>query len=175
MHKIKKSLKPQNWFILLTLGLSSAFLLYGCVPTPTPPEKAPDFTLPDMEGNLFTLSEKEGQPVVLCFFKTDCPACIREVPYLNAIYQEYKNTHGLLVVGIAIGEPQDEVQNYIDTYGVEYPVLLDSQEEAADSYGIRSVPHLFFIDREGYTLKIEDYTGGLIDQNKLESYVQRII
>ncbi len=71
MHKIKKSLKPQNWFILLILGLSSAFLLYGCVPTPTPPEKAPDFTLPDMEGNLFTLSEKEGQPVVLCFFKTD--------------------------------------------------------------------------------------------------------
>jgi len=98
----------------------------------------------------------------------------REVPYLNAIYQEYKNTHGLLVAGIAIGEPQDEVQNYIDTYGVEYPVLLDSQEEAADSYGVYPVPHLFFIDREGY-IEVDHYTGGLIDQNKLESYVQRII
>lgn len=169
---MKKSLKLQNWFILLLLGLSSVLLLYGCVPTTPTLEKAPDFTLSDAEGNSFTLSEKEGQPVVLCFFTTGCHFCQMEVPYLNTIYQEYKDTHGLLVVGIAIGESQDEVQNFIDTYGVEYPVLLDSQEEVADIYGIFAVPHLFFINREGY---IEEDHRGLMEQSVLESYIQEII
>ncbi len=168
---MKKSLKPQNWFLLLFLGLSSILLLYGCVPTPTF-EKAPDFTLLDTEGNLFTLSEKEGQPVVLCFFTTGCPRCRMEVPYLNSVYEEYKDTYGLLVVGIAVGESQNEVQNFIDTYGVEYPVLLDSQEEVADMYGILNVPHLFFINREGY---IEEDHTELMDQSALENCVQEII
>ena len=169
---MKKNLKPQNWFLLLFLGLSSILLLYGCVPTPTPSDKAPDFTLPDTDGNSFTLSEKEGQPVVLCFFTTGCHYCQMEVPYLNSVYEEYKDTYGLLVVGIAIGESQDEVQDFIDTYGVEYPVLLDSQEETADMYGIFAVPHLFFINRERC---IEEDHTGLMDQNALESYVQEII
>ena len=168
---MKKSLKPQNWFLLLFLGLSSILLLYGCVPTPTF-EKAPDFTLLDTEGNSFTLSEKEGQPVVLCFFTTGCHYCQMEVPYLNSVYEEYKDTSELLVVGIAIGESQNEVQNFIDTYSVEYPVLLDSQGEVADLYGVRSVPHLFFIDREGY---IEEDHTELMDQSALENCVQEII
>lgn len=169
---MKRSLKTQNWFILLLLGLSSAFLFYGCIPPPTP-SKAPDFTLLDVEGNPFTLREKEGQPIVLCFFTVQCPHCINEVPHLNAIYQEYKDSHGLLVVGVAAGEPQAEVENFIDTYSVEYPVLLDSQGEVADLYGVRPVPHLFFIDREGY---IEgDLTPQKINQSALENYVQRII
>jgi len=112
---------------------------------------------------------------VLCFFTTGCHYCQMEVPYLNSVYEEYKDTYGLLVVGIAIGESQDEVQDFIDTYGVEYPVLLDSQAEVADSYGVYCFPYLFFINREGYALKIEKYAGGLINQNALESYVQEII
>ena len=172
MYKMKRNLKTQKWCILLLLGLSSAFLFYGCVPTPAP-NKAPDFTLPDVEGNLFTLRAKEGQPLVLCFFTVQCPHCINEVPHLNAIYQEYKDSHGLLVVGVAAGEPQAEVENFIDTYSVEYPVLLDSQGKVANLYGVRYVPHLFFIDRRGY---IEVNPGaGLINQSTLESYVQRII
>ncbi len=169
---MKRTLKTQKWFILLLLGLSSTFLFYGCVPTPAP-HKAPDFTLPDMEGDLFTLREKEGQPLVLCFFTVQCPHCINEVPHLNDVYQEYKDSHGLLVVGVAAGEPQAEVENFIDTYSVEYPVLLDSQGKVANLYGVRYVPHLFFIDRRGY---IEgDLPPQKINQSTLESYVQRII
>ena len=111
--------------------------------TPTPRESTRFYSRTWKETSYFERKRTTGD--FLCFFKLVLFAGWK---YLTStLFIKNIKIHGLLVVGIAIGEPKMRC-NYIDTYGVEYPVLLDSQEEAVDIMGL-PVP-TFSLLTEGY-------------------------
>lgn len=115
-------------------------------------KKIPDFTLPDLEGQQHNIHEWDGNVIVLNFWATWCPPCIKETP-MFVEFQEELGAKGLQFVGVAIDE-KNKVQEFMDTYGVNYPMLIgaDDAVEIAKAYGDRfgALPYTVIIDRSGH-------------------------
>ena len=111
-------------------------------------DKAPDFILKDIHGGKFRLNDQRGKPVLLIFGTTWCPSCREEIPHLKDIYAQYAKK-GLIMVNIDIQESRDKVSRYADKYELPYRLLLDENGDVAKTYGIRGVPTLILLDKEG--------------------------
>lgn len=111
-------------------------------------EKAPDFTLNDLQGRKFKLSENKGKPVLLVFGATWCPYCREEIPQLKNIYAKYVKK-GLVLVNIDIEESRQRVLAFANKYKLPYRVLLDIKADVARSYGVQGIPMQVLIGRDG--------------------------
>ncbi len=151
-----------SFLILATLLLGPAWIWLSRVPDsvvarpesiPLRGHPAPDFTLPALDGGLVTLSDLQGQPVVLNFWATWCPPCQAEMPELQAAYDAYA-AGGLVVLGVNQGEDAATVKAFLDERRLTFPVALDEQYAASQRYQVNSLPTTFFIDRDGVIREI---------------------
>ena len=87
---------------------------------------APDFTLTDLAGELYTLSDHLGQVVLINFWTTWCPPCIEEMPALQEAYDRYRE-QGFVVLGINWTEDDDreQIEPFIQELELTFPILLD--------------------------------------------------
>lgn len=97
-------------------------------------ESALDFNLPDLNGEMVSLNSLKGNVIVIHFATTWCPFCNAEAPYLEQLYQDYKD-QGVVVLIIDVKEPLELVQEKLqDKYNFSFPLLLDSEGLVAASY-----------------------------------------
>lgn len=108
---------------------------------------APEFTLPNTEGQQIRLSALRGTPVVINFWATWCVPCRREMPALQATAEHYVGR--VTILGIDQGENAELVQEFLDEFGVTYPILLDTDFSVGEQYHVRGMPTTFFIDGDG--------------------------
>lgn len=115
-------------------------------------QSAPDFTVYDLAGNPYTLSQFRGKPVVLNFWASWCGPCKSEMPDFDAAYAKYGQDIHFLMVNLTDGyqETEETAAAYISQQGYDFPVYYDSDMDAAATYGISGVPVTYFIDAEGY-------------------------
>ena len=111
-------------------------------------DRAPDFTLKDLQGRNFKLSESRGKPVLLVFGATWCPYCVQEIPRLKEMFAKYTPL-GVAIVNIDIQESQAKVARFADKHKLPYRVLLDETAAVAKNYGVRGVPNFTLLDKEG--------------------------
>ena len=113
-------------------------------------DKAPDFTLEDVNGENVSLSKtvEENSATLLVFWASWCPYCRAEIPQLQKINAEYKEK-GLKVLSIDIGESKKKVEPAVKERGINYTVLLDVDNKVADRYGIIGIPANILLDSEG--------------------------
>jgi thioredoxin-dependent peroxiredoxin len=98
-------------------------------------QEAPDFTLPDQDGNEVTLSELRGQPVVLSFFpKADTPGCTTQACGVRDHGSDYESS-GARVVGVS-PDTVTAQHNFADKYGLDFTLLADEDHGVADLYGV---------------------------------------
>jgi cytochrome c biogenesis protein CcmG, thiol:disulfide interchange protein DsbE len=160
-------LRPRwSLIIAITLVVGMAWIWVNRVPTvgtsaadslPAAPvigHPAPDFTLTTLEGQEFKLSALRGRPVVLNFWATWCPPCRAELPELKSANERYAGQ--VAIVGVNQAEPAATVAKLVLQLGLAYPIPLDQQGDASRSYGVRSLPTTFFIDRDGVIRQIQN-------------------
>ena len=92
-------------------------------------ESVPDFSLPDLNGELQNLTQWTDRPLLINFWATWCAPCRREMPLLETLHQE-RGGEEFAVIGIAIDRLED-VTAYIPESGITYPILV-GQTEATD-------------------------------------------
>jgi peroxiredoxin len=126
--------------------------------------KAENFKLKDLNGKELSLSDLKGKDVFLNFWATWCPPCKGEMPEIEKLYQETKNSN-LVIVAIEIGEPLNDVKAFIQQNNYNFKVLLDSDQKVSSQYGITGVPTSFFINKEG-NIVAENIGAMNIDQMK---------
>lgn len=111
-------------------------------------EAAPDFTLPSLGGSSITLSEYEGnKPVVLDFWASWCPNCRRDMPRLSRLYEEYGDE--VEVIGVNLRESASVAQEYVDSAGIGFPIVLDAKGATSNAYGVRSTNTHVLINIDG--------------------------
>lgn len=113
--------------------------------------EAPEFNLPDMENVMHNSHEWDGKVVVINFWATWCPPCVKETPTFVDLQEQYGEA-GAQFIGIAI-DNKTAVQEFMDTYGVNYPMLIgeDDAIKVAKDYGDRfgALPYTVVINRQG--------------------------
>ncbi|MCL1952004.1 MAG: TlpA family protein disulfide reductase [Oscillospiraceae bacterium] len=110
-----------------------------------------DFTVTDAAGNPVKLSDLRGKPVVLNFWASWCPPCRQEMPEFDKAHKELGGEIQFMMVDLTDGarETTAVASQFVREQGYGFPVYFDTQGQAADAYGIRSIPATYFIDARG--------------------------
>ena len=96
---------------------------------------APDFTLPDQDGEQVSLSSFRGKPVVLYFYpKADTPGCTTQACGVRDHRADYDHA-GAVVLGVS-PDPVKKVKAFDDKYGLAFPLLADADHSVAEAYGV---------------------------------------
>ncbi len=110
-----------------------------------------DFTVDTVnEEETFSLSDYEGKPVVLMFWRSDVGDAIETLNTLNTAYEEYGEDVNFVCIDVAIGEnsSKEDVQNFITENDIKVDMYYDTAENnAVKAYNITYVPSVVFIDR----------------------------
>ena len=116
---------------------------------------APDFTLPTLDGTDIQLADYRGQVVLLNFWGTWCEPCRREMPALQASYEQLRD-EGFTIIGInladneiAQGRTEEDIREFSQQYGITYPVALDMEGEVSTAYRLFPLPTSYFVDAQG--------------------------
>ena len=122
---------------------------------------APDFTLPDQDGNPVSLSSLRGKRVVIYFYpKDDTPGCTKEACNFRDNWEKF-DSHGIQVLGIS-KDVATSHSKFINKYQLPFPLLTDLEPcpvaSSFDSYGLKKfmgreymgmMRHTFVINPEG--------------------------
>lgn len=170
------------WIAGTTVALITVYLLLsnsgstanGTLKPSLPPSEtagtAPAFTLPDIHGTSVSLSSLRGKTVILNFWATWCPPCRREIPDFISLQSQY-GSKGLQIVGVALDEP-DAVKAFAVQYGMNYLVLLGTDDIARRYGGITGIPTTFIIDKSG---KIVNQFEGFRPKDVFEKEIQKLL
>lgn len=137
---------------------------------------APDFTLTDQYGETHTLSDYQGQTVFLNFWATWCGPCKMEMPDIQALYEEWdENAGDLVVLGVAgpgIGREgsAEDIAAFLEENGYTYPVVMDDTGTLFYQYGISAYPTTFMIDPEG---NVFGYVQGAVSREIMDDIVEQ--
>ena len=149
---------------------------HGTEEAPTPTTElplAPDFTVYDLEGTPYKLSDFRGKPVVLNFWASWCGPCKMEMPDFNTAYGELGENIHFLMVNMTDGsqETLESASSFIEGTGYTFPVYYDTGYEAAVAYSVYSLPTTYFIDADGYPIA---QATGAIDAETLQRGIDMI-
>lgn len=142
--------------------------LKGKATSTNPGDAAIDFTLKDVAGQEYSLSDFKGKVVVLNYFATWCEPCLEEAPELEAFGLEYKQAQILI---LAKGENTNRIKKYIDETGSKLTYLLDTKEETAKDYQVVGQPVTIIIDENG---KIRERFSGPTTKKKLIQMIEKL-
>ena len=182
MEKTYKTLKLLIWILAFAVVIVGAYVLYNRLSseisvggiatvaqetkapeaTENPGEtaaeteekgsEAPDFTVYDLEGNAYKLSDFRGKPVLLNFWASWCGPCQMEMPDFQKFYETHGDKVNFVIVNLTDGQQEtvESASAFIAEKGYTFPVYYDTDIDAAMKYGVSAVPVSYFIDAEGY-------------------------
>ncbi len=132
---------------------------------------APDFTLPDQDGNEISLSDFPNQYIIIDFWASWCSYCRAENPQLVTLYSKYKDK-GVEIIGVSV---DTDIYNWTGAVAddeiefVQISDLMGFDSPVAQTYGVNSIPRMILVDPSGTILLI---TGKASD---IESYLEQRI
>jgi len=111
-------------------------------------DPAPDFTLVDLAGKTWILSELKGQVVFINFWATWCPPCMKELPSMQKLYKTLPGDKFKMLAVLNNDKPA--VANFVaNQNGFTMPILDDSQRLTGSKYAITGLPETFIVDKQG--------------------------
>jgi peroxiredoxin len=134
--------------------------------------KAPDVTFTTITGKKITLKDLRGKPVIVTFWATDCPGCIKEIPHLIDLYAHY-HKQGLEIIAVAMYyDPPNHVVTMTEDLKLPYHVALDLQAEHAHAFGdVQLIPSTFLISPDGL---IDLKKTGAFDPIELKNRIETL-
>ena len=129
---------------------------------------APDFAFTDLAtGRTLKLSDLRDKPVYLNFWATWCPPCVKELPHIQAKYEQYKDK--INFVAISLDGEQEAPAQFIPSRGYTFPVGYGNEREISRAYNVEAIPMSFIIDTNGV---VKAKIVGSMDEADLERFLQ---
>jgi thiol-disulfide isomerase/thioredoxin len=142
-------------------------------------ESASNVAITKLDGGTFKLSDFRGKVLVVDFWATYCPPCVRQVPQLAKLSKDYRDK-GLEVVGLTADDKtdQEQVVKFLKNAGADYKVGYDNQwvssaflKGTEDESGAPPIPQLFVISRDG---RVVEHLIGDSPQRGIE-HLERVV
>jgi peroxiredoxin len=111
-------------------------------------EPAPDFTLVDLQGKTWTLSELKGQVVFVNFWATWCPPCREEMPSMQELHTMLPKDK-FKMLAILNGDDPALADIFAKKLDLTMPILNDQDNTVGAVYGLTGLPETFIIDNQG--------------------------
>jgi len=111
-------------------------------------QDAPPLVLKNLDGKIWDIEQSRGHWVFLHFWATWCGPCRREMPTIQAILQEFKNSR-LEIVLVNTAESEDTVFEFIGAVAPDLNPLMDTDGQATELWQPRGLPATFFVDPDG--------------------------
>ena len=126
------------------------------------------FELKDLAGRLRRFDDMRGKVVLLDFWATWCGPCRLDLPRIEALHQEFAD-QGLVALGVN-DEDQETARAYVEEQGHSFPTLVDSAKSLTREFGVRVLPTVVVLDREG---KVASYLVGAHSEEDLRAAVKQ--
>lgn len=136
----------RKFLIPLALIALIGALIFSLSQTP----QSPDVTFTTIRGEKIPMASLKGKVVLVNFWATDCPGCIKEMPDLINTYNQYKNK-GFEVIAVAMPyDPPAQVLNYTQQKSLPFPVMHDGLSEMVHAFGgVNLTPTTYLYDKQG--------------------------
>ena len=135
-------------------------------------EEAPALELPKLSGGgQAALADYRGEVVVLNFWASWCEPCREESPLLQRWHGRMAERGGT-VLGVDVLDVTGDAEDFIDEYGLSYPMLKDKDGDALESFGVVAYPETFVIDRDG---RIRAVRRGPVDEAFMKAEVAPLL
>lgn len=131
----------------------------------------PQLALTDVVGKPVSLDDYRGKVVLINNWATWCPPCEAEMPELQNYYAIHAKD-GFIVVAIESGEPATTVIDFVNHLGLTFPIWLDLQGAALETFRNWDLPSSYLVDRDGI---VRMSWTGQINQATLEKYITPIL
>lgn len=164
---MKKIYKP----LILSLGILLITLNYsGC--TSKDKNGAPEFTVYDLSGKQLSSSNLKGKVVFVHFWATWCRYCLKEIPTLNELYNQYKDK-GVTFVALTLDEKDSKsVQMLKNHVKIDYPLAWGNEEIVKKFSSFRGLPSTFIISPDW---KIAQHIKGYVPKTVFEEALNKLI
>jgi len=139
------------------------------------PVSAPDFILNDMDEDPFRFSQLKGKVVLLNFWATWCPPCVREMPSMERLYQNFKKDN-FTILGINQMEDGDTVFSFTGQLALDptFKILFDRTSEVSRSYKVNGLPTTYLIDKKGM-IRYRAIGGREFDHPEIEKIIKQLL
>jgi len=168
MFSLKMKDKILAGFALVFIGL----LIYLWF-SPSGLSIAPELELTTIKGEKIQLSLLRGQPLLISFWATSCPGCIKEIPHLIKLHNKYA-TQGLKIIAISMPyDRPDYVMRMAKQKTLPYTVAMDITKQAVKAFGgINLTPTTFIVAANGTIVRKKI---GKLDILAVEKQIQQLL
>ena len=159
------------WGLFLALMILMGIKLYRVMLGPISGGRAPDFTLTTFEGEGHTVSDYQGQIIVINFWASWCAPCAFEAADLEQAWRDYRK-RGVMFLGIDYVDTESEALAYLEKWNVTYPNGPDLRTAISHAYRIKGVPETYIIGQDGV---VAETIIGPIDYTKLATVLDQLL
>lgn len=140
------------------LGVAGVLILVammlGDIESKIEPTTREVIDLPTMTGEHYHLTEQQQSLTIVNFFATWCPPCKAEMPHLQSFAENVPEDVALIGINLTARDKGTEaLVNFIDTYDVTYPILLDETDDTGSAFQVLSIPTTVFLNEHGEELE----------------------
>jgi peroxiredoxin len=135
-------------------------------------KRAPDFTLPTLDGKNVSLSEFRGKIVIINFWQ-NTQQSRNDLDDIQAVYDKWPQDK-LAILAISWKQTPKDVQSFLDSKPLTLPILIDETGEVAAKYDVIQTPATFFIDAQGIVRDTEYYPATLKGESQIDSILNSI-
>lgn len=132
-------------------------------------DPASEFSLPDLDGKPHTLAPYRGKWVIINYWATDCPPCLKEIPELERFHQRHKDDNAV-VVGVNYEDIKlPWLKDFIKSVKMTYPVLRAEPDTATPFGAIRILPTTIIVSPEGELIGAQ---AGAVTEEMIDHYIR---
>lgn len=162
------SKKIQGLIVLILILIFAVQALIFLEPSEI--KKAPDFTLTDIDGNTFNLTDFKGQVIILDMMSIPCKSCKLVEADLKEIYPDYEDKVVFISVDILADDSDEMLREYREKHDINWTIARDT-DNLILKYRSELIPKVIIINAEGYAT----FEGGVTDADTLRKELNKAI
>ena len=112
--------------------------------------KAPEFSMPDLNGNSIKLSEFKGKVILVDFWASWCVPCKKSMPHIIDLYNN-RSDSAFIVIAVNVDDEKSKISEFANSINVTFPfpVIFDKEKSLPALYNAEGMPTTIIIDKEG--------------------------